>query len=302
MYTLLSFIYKQLLDCNQGPECVYYPFVINFIMFELLLHVVGKKIVIDNINTQNINNYNQDTTSDNGIWGFVGDIGKSIGFVSSFHDHDQDKEEKKWIDRLNKQMQNVFKLKYELENGKLEMTRRIGQEWIVKYCFDQYVKFVQSIGQTNGINIKMNDKDDNVNVRLVLTKQQWFECIKSCNIININDEIYNNDVYEMKFGKSVNDTSNRDINRQYCANMAFDTGLLRKSLISNSNDNQKNTMMKTRNRYFLYNVAKEYQCQTCSRNTKRLKLCKKCKNVYYCSKLCQKRDWLRHRAECPSSS
>ena len=48
------------------------------------------------------------------------------------------------------------------------------------------------------------------------------------------------------------------------------------------------------------NLNQFKQCNYCKSNENILKTCKKCENVFYCSKLCQKRDWKigNHRNHC----
>ena len=54
----------------------------------------------------------------------------------------------------------------------------------------------------------------------------------------------------------------------------------------------------------LHNCAMAKQCNYggCKLMNKKLRVCKKCKSVYYCSRICQKRDWLNgHSKICKSS-
>ena len=37
-------------------------------------------------------------------------------------------------------------------------------------------------------------------------------------------------------------------------------------------------------------------CYVCKKATK--DLCKRCKSTYYCSKSCQKSNWIKHKCEC----
>lgn len=41
----------------------------------------------------------------------------------------------------------------------------------------------------------------------------------------------------------------------------------------------------------------EYICNNCG-NTIDLNICSRCKNVYYCNKICQNEDYLNHKTEC----
>ena len=52
----------------------------------------------------------------------------------------------------------------------------------------------------------------------------------------------------------------------------------------------------------LGNIAmfKECNYNGCNKKDVILKRCKKCVSVYYCSRLCQKKDWLNHRRVCKS--
>ena len=45
------------------------------------------------------------------------------------------------------------------------------------------------------------------------------------------------------------------------------------------------------------------KCQCCGVSSPDLKKCTRCKSVYYCNKVCQKRDWKeRHRNTCRPAS
>lgn len=48
---------------------------------------------------------------------------------------------------------------------------------------------------------------------------------------------------------------------------------------------------------FLRYVSKGAGCRVCKK-TRKLKLCGGCKEVYYCSRECQCKDWLEHKAVC----
>jgi MYND finger len=45
-------------------------------------------------------------------------------------------------------------------------------------------------------------------------------------------------------------------------------------------------------------VAKERMCTVCYKVEKGMKLCGRCRLVYYCSAICQKKDWRTHRLKC----
>ena len=45
-------------------------------------------------------------------------------------------------------------------------------------------------------------------------------------------------------------------------------------------------------------MFKECNYKKCNAKDIRLKRCKKCVSVYYCSRLCQKEDWLSHKCVC----
>lgn len=49
-----------------------------------------------------------------------------------------------------------------------------------------------------------------------------------------------------------------------------------------------------------YNVMMIKQCNYCHKKNAKLKTCKNCRNVLYCSKLCQKKDWnlSNHKSKC----
>ena len=45
------------------------------------------------------------------------------------------------------------------------------------------------------------------------------------------------------------------------------------------------------------------KCQCCGVSSPDLKKCTRCKSVYYCDKVCQKRDWKeRHKNTCQPAS
>ena len=46
------------------------------------------------------------------------------------------------------------------------------------------------------------------------------------------------------------------------------------------------------------NVNLMKKCALCGKNKNQLKKCKQCRKVVYCSKQCQKQDWLSHRVSC----
>lgn len=62
---------------------------------------------------------------------------------------------------------------------------------------------------------------------------------------------------------------------------------------SSHNSNVSNTN-------FIINFYKNHFCQSCKTRNKQLKACKGCRNVYYCSRTCQKRGWTlyKHRDNC----
>ena len=79
----------------------------------------------------------------------------------------------------------------------------------------------------------------------------------------------------------------------------------------------KSTMFKLKNKekmskYTVYNefmailcikLNKQHRCsfKTCGKVLKTLHACSGCKCVFYCSKLCQKRDWKKHKIQCIST-
>eukprot|EP01083_Nonionella_stella_P285691 972561_1 len=50
------------------------------------------------------------------------------------------------------------------------------------------------------------------------------------------------------------------------------------------------------------NIALLIQCVVCQSKQKKLYLCKPCKETRYCSKRCQKRDWIKHKHSCVITS
>eukprot|EP01084_Bolivina_argentea_P005631 10613_1 len=49
---------------------------------------------------------------------------------------------------------------------------------------------------------------------------------------------------------------------------------------------------------FLINFLRGTRCGYCYIRSKRLKMCRKCKKQRYCSKRCQKREWVKHKSVC----
>jgi len=48
----------------------------------------------------------------------------------------------------------------------------------------------------------------------------------------------------------------------------------------------------------LKNIFKEIKCENCGLYGEKLKKCSGCLKAHYCSDLCQKEDWKRHKKEC----
>lgn len=46
------------------------------------------------------------------------------------------------------------------------------------------------------------------------------------------------------------------------------------------------------------NICRIKQCAQCRKKTQCLRKCKTCRNVFYCSKICQKKDWHNHKRQC----
>lgn len=63
-----------------------------------------------------------------------------------------------------------------------------------------------------------------------------------------------------------------------------------KNLMGAKSDNEFLTVRK------MYRAAKS--CVKCGKSDIKLKLCAKCKDLYYCSRECQVADWKVHRDEC----
>merc|ERR1712228_284171 len=55
---------------------------------------------------------------------------------------------------------------------------------------------------------------------------------------------------------------------------------------------------KKKNVRFLKNFLRGNQCGHCFVRNKKLRICKGCGRQYYCSKLCQKRHWIKHKINC----
>ena len=63
----------------------------------------------------------------------------------------------------------------------------------------------------------------------------------------------------------------------------------------------ENVVIVPKNIMIMHNILVRKECNNkqCLNKNKKLRKCKKCLSVFYCSRLCQKRDWIKtHKYEC----